>query len=418
MNELEAHHPVNDVRKSITDELDGKCIVLGVTYSAAIYRAIDIARYLIKFGADVYPVLTPSASKIIAPELFEWATGHKPVVELTGCVEHISLARKCDCMVVAPSTLNTMSKIAHGIGDNAVTLTAISMRSMGKPVVIVPAMHLNLWRSQQCIEVVKILLEQGYSVLPPIEANNRLVMAEPIYIARKIVSVTLRGEDLKGYKVIVTAGATREFIDSIRFISNPSSGRMGVYIAQEAFFRGAKTLLVHGHVEIGIAPWIESIEAISTEDMLKTLSKYIEEFKPDALIMAAAPSDFKPLKRFQGKISSRVEKLLLELTTTPKILSEIRRVFNGIIIGFAAEYADSIEELERKAKEKLVEYDLDAIVANPISRKDIGFASEYNEVLIILRDESRYWYGRAHKYIVARTIIDLVKKLLEDKGRE
>ncbi len=409
------YHPSSEIRCVLSDELRGKLIALGVSYSSALYKAIDIARLLLRYCADVQTIMTPKAARIISPQLFHWATGREPIVELTGRTEHIAMARDADAMVIAPATLKTIASIAYGYASNSVVTTAIAMRSSGKPVVIVPAMHRDLLLSRQAREALAKLYDMGYHLLPPIERNGRVVLPEPYYVARKVVTAALRGEDLRNLRITVTGGATREFIDDVRFISNPSSGRMGVAIATEALFRGASVTFVAGHLEVEPPPWIHIEEVISAEDMARALIKTVERRKPHAIVMAAAPADFKPSEKRSGKIDSRVEELTIRLVPTPKILKEVRKVFDGILVGFAAEVVDSPEELIERARRKLEEYELDAIVANPVGKPGIGFASPRNEVYILTPDGSVTHVGPAIKEVIARSVIDIVKELISRK---
>ncbi len=406
-------HPVEEIRFGISRELEGRTVLLGASASSAIYKAIDVARQLVRRGARVVPLLTPSATRFVSPTLFHWATGEKPVVRVGGEVEHITLARECAGMLIAPATLKTMAAVAHGYAGNALTLTAIVARSMGKPVAIAPAMHSQLWRSPQCRKVVETLESEGYAILPPVEKGGRLVMAKPEHIARAATAIFLRGRDLEGFRVVVTAGAAREFIDCVRFISNPSTGRMGMEIAIEAYARGAKTLLVAGHVEVEVPPWIPRIDVVTTEEMLKAVLKAVENVRPHALIMAAAPCDYKPSQRFEGKIDSRsVERLGLELVRNPKIVSEVRKVYRGVLVMFAAEPVEKAEECEERALRKLEEVDADVIVANPVLGKRAGFGSRENEVLVITRDGRKEVWGPEPKEVIARKLLDLVKALV------
>lgn len=409
---LRLYHPSSEIRCVLSDELRGKLIALGVSYSSAIYRSIDVARYLLRFCADVQTLMTPRAARAISPQLFHWATGRRPITRLTGDVEHIALARQADAMVIAPATLRTVTAIAMGYAVNSVVATAIAMRSQGKPVVIAPAMHRDLLLSRQARESMARLYDMGYYLLPPLEKDGRVVLPDPYYIARKVVSVSLRGEDLRNLRIVVTAGATREFIDDVRFISNPSSGRMGMAIALEAMFRGASTTLVAGHLEAEPPPWIYIERVTSTDEMCRVLMKTVEKKKPHALIMAAAPADFKPSERVKGKIDSRVAELTLKLIPTPKILRELRKVYNGVVIGFAAEVVESSEELIEKARRKLEEYELDAIVANPVGIPGIGFASPMNEVYICTPNGRVKHVGPVLKEVIAREVIDIAKELI------
>lgn len=409
------YHPSREIVCKLSHELEGHTVILGVSYSAAIYRAIDVARHLLRYCANVKVLLTPKAAHIIAPDLFHWATGERPLVELSGDTEHIALSKIATSMVIAPATLNTLAKIAHGIADNVVIATAIVMNSFGKPVIVVPTMHREMLLSKQAREIISKLYEQGYQILPPIEENHRIVFPSAYYIARKVVASTLRGEDLRDMRITVTAGATREYIDDIRFISNPSTGRMGIAIALEAFFRGASVNLITGHIEVPLPPWIHIDSAVNTEEMAKVIIRTIERRRPHAVIMAAAPADFKPRERAKGKISSRIEKINLELIPTTKILKELRKVYDGVLVGFAAESVTDLDELAELAKRKLEEYELDAIVANPIGKKGIGFASPINEVIILLPNGTKIHRGPTIKEEIARDILDIVKDLIKKK---
>ena len=406
-------HPANEIRGAISSELDGRTVLLGVTGSSAAYKAIDLARQLIRRGARVIPILSRKAAEFVSPTLFHWATGEKPVTSLGGEVEHITLARLSTGMIVAPATLKTMVGIATGYASNALVATAVVMNSMGKPVVVAPAMHVQLWRSPQCRKALEMLREEGYVVIPPVERDGRLVLPDPRDLARVSTAIFLRGRDLEGFRIVVTAGAAREFIDSVRFISNPSTGRMGVEIATEAYARGATALLVAGHLEVSVPPWIPVVTVTSTQEMLDAVLRAVKNVRPHALVMAAAPCDYRPAKRFSGKIDSRaVERVELELVRNPKIVKEVRRVYDGVLIMFAAEPVSRAEECEERAKAKLEEAGADAIIANPILSERAGFGKATNEVLVITRDGRKMVWGPEPKEVIARRIIDLVRDLV------
>ncbi|RLG77669.1 MAG: bifunctional phosphopantothenoylcysteine decarboxylase/phosphopantothenate--cysteine ligase CoaBC, partial [Thermoprotei archaeon] len=400
-SELGRYHTVEEIRSAISSELEGKKVVLGVTGSVAAYKAVDVARRLIRLGADVYIVMTKCATEFVTPMLFEWATGKRPVVELSGGVEHIALAKACDSMVVVPATLNTMAKIVQGAADNSVILTAIAMLGKGKPVVVVPAMHKNLYEAAVTQEIVKKLADLGVDVLPPVEKGGRLIIPSPEIIAEKVASVTLRGCDLEGLTLLITAGPTREYIDNVRFITNPSSGLMGIALANAAYFRGASVVLIRGPTMLEPAPWIKTIDVVSTEEMADAVRKAAEEYKVDAAILAAAPADYRPREVFQGKIASGLDKLVLELVPTPKVVAELRKVFRGPIIGFAAEYAPSDEEAIERARKKLSERGFDVILVNNVAKKGIGFSSPTNEVYVVTSEGPIKKLGPARKEFLA-----------------
>ena len=410
---LNQYHTVYEVRCSESRSLNGKRIVIGVTSSAAIYKAIDVVRGLVKRCADVYVVMSPEAEKLVSPILFEWACGNRVICKATGMVEHISLAKMCDCMAIVPATANTICKVAEGVADTIVTLTALSFIGLGKPLIIVPAMHLNLYKAPQVKEAISKLESFGATILEPVIVNDRLRLPEVYDIVFCIESITLRGRDLKGLKVLVTAGPTREFLDPVRFLSNPSSGYMGVAIARDAYFRGAEVTLIHGPLSnIYPPPWIRRFEVTSTEEMNDRILSELKVKEYDVVILVAAPVDFRFSTTYSAKKESREGGFTVKLELTPKIAANVRKAFNGILVGFAAETVTGNKELIDRALNKMNRYGFDIIVANNVARRDIGFSSKYNEVVIITRDGEVREVPKMTKEEVARIILDYVKKLI------
>jgi len=397
-------HPVERIRGTYSSSLAGRCVVLGITGSVAAYKALDTARWLIRRGADVRVVMTNVASELIGPKLVQWATGNTPVVELSGDVEHIGLTWDCDSMLIAPATLSTMAKVAYGITDNPVSVTAVSMHGQGKPLVIVPAMHGSMMGSRQ-FSVVRAQLERmGVTVVPPIVEEDVAKYPDPLLIARITASVTLRGRDLKGKRVLVTAGATREWIDEVRFITNASSGSMGIEAAIEAHSRGADVDLVHGP-SVEPPHVIRSYRAETTDDMARIVSRLTEAGEYDAIIAAAAPLDFKPEKRLAGKLKSGVE-MDVRLVPTQKVISAIRRR-PKVMIAFAAEVTEDRDALLEAAKAKLEKYSADLIVANTVGASDVGFSSRYLKAVLVERKTHKY-LDKVLKEDVARMLLDYV----------
>ena len=232
---MNAIHPSLNIIGEESKALEGKRIVLGVTGSVAAYRSIDLARKLMRHGAHVRVVLTRDAADLVSPKLFHWATGIEPVVDIGGDIEHVVFAREYDGMVIAPATANTIAKLAHGIADTSVTLVALSMHGKGKPILIVPVMHLNMYQSTITRENIERLHKLGYHILEPVVEGDKAKIPGVEDIALKTEAMILRGEDLRGLRVLVTAGPTREHLDPVRFLSNPSSGRMGVAIRVRLF---------------------------------------------------------------------------------------------------------------------------------------------------------------------------------------
>ncbi len=396
-------HPVEEIIAAKWDSMKGKCILLGVTYSVSLYRSIDLARELIKRGAKVKVMMTDAAAKVISPELFEWATGERPIVGLSGATEHVSEAKECDVMVISPATLNTISKIAYGIADENVALTAINFLGYKKFVIIFPVMHASMYFSVQLKRAVQLLEDyNNVVIIPPIIENGRVKLPDVEAQANVIEGITLRGRDYKGIKALVTAGPTREYFDKIRFISNPSSGKMGASLAWELYARGADVVLIHGPSSASFPPWTNRIEVETTEEMAEAV-KSVEDV--DVAFFAAAPADYKPKERFEGKLDS-TEEITLELVPTPKVAKESSAKVN---VGFTAVVGDNIIDTAIK---KLESYGFDMIVANRVDLKDIGFRSDKNEVFIISKDGRIRHVPKLPKLLVARAILDESKELL------
>ncbi len=407
------HHPVWDIMGEVNRYLEGKTIILGITGSVAAYKAVDTARWLIRRGGRVIPVLTYEARRYVGELLLHWATGFKPIVELTGETEHISLIRGSDSMLVAPATLSTMAKIAYGIVDNPVALMAVSALGYGRNVIVAPAMHSSLYDSDQYRSTVRRLEEQGVTVIPPVVEKGVARYPQPELVARVAAAVTARGKDMRGLRVLITAGPTREWMDRVRFISNPSSGRMGVEIAVESWSRGANVDLVHGPMSVVVPHMTRNFSVETTSDMERVVSKLTED-EYDIIVAAAAPVDFTPTERYEGKIRSGVE-LTLNLKPTPKVLEGIRRR-PRVLVAFAAEYSLDVDKLREAALEKLSKYKADIVVANPVGFPGTGFSSETNIALIAYSDGSYRMLGSLHKEVLARLVLDEALKILRRGG--
>ena len=397
--------------------LDGYRIVLGLTGSVAVYRSVDLARELIRRGAQVTVAMTRDAARMVGPMLLEWATGSKVYTEFGGVDNHIGLTDRSDALIVAPATANTLSKMAWGVADTTVTLLAQSFLGTGKPVLVVPAMHVHLYQSPAVrealdrlrgigVEVVEPLVEEGKAKYPPIDE-----------LVWRIEAFLLRGKDLSGLRVLVTAGPTREHIDPVRFISNPSTGRMGVAVALEAAYRGAETHLVHGPLSVPLHRGLASRhQVVSTREMVEKTVEVARKVKPHIVVLAGAPADYEPLERSGKKIPTSLGELRLTLRPTPKVAEALAEAVDGaVVVGFAAETASNEEELVSRALEKAKRYGFHLVVANYVGRPDTGFASEVNEV-VVLRSEKIAVKGRFLKRVLARLLLDEVKSILEEFG--
>ncbi|MCD6278540.1 MAG: bifunctional phosphopantothenoylcysteine decarboxylase/phosphopantothenate--cysteine ligase CoaBC [Desulfurococcales archaeon] len=410
------YHPSSEIIGTHSLVLKGITIVVGVTSSAAIYRSVDVVRELMRKGAEVYVVMSRDATKLISPTLFEWATGNEVLVEFGGETGHIALSRICSSMVIAPATLNTIAKIAYGITDTSVTLTAVTVAGMGKPLIIVPAMHKYLWDSPQAKEALSKVKEWNCAIVPPIIEENKAKFPLIEDIVSAAEALTLRGRDLTGFKILITAGPTREFLDPVRFLTNASSGRMGIAIAREAYFRGAEVTLIHGPVPISVPHYVRRVKVTTTSEMLSAVMNEVESRNYDAVILAGAPADYSFSVSSKEKIKSVGKELELILKPTPKISSELRKVFNGLIIGFAAETVfGDINKLIKLAQEKLKKRGFNIIVANDISRHDIGFASEFNEVYVVDDKGVKTFIPKSPKSVVARRILDIIRDRVTSK---
>ncbi len=376
-------HPSKRIIGEFSERLSGKKILLGVTSSAAIYRSLDLARSLMRHGAEIYVIMTPKASKLISPQLFEWATGNEVLVELSGKIEHISLSEKVDLMVIAPATANTIIKLAYGIADNALLTTALAMIGMKKPVIIVPAMHGSLWNSPQLKFALNRLLENDVIILKPQIVEEKAKIPPNEEILEYVFKLFTR-QTLKKKQILITAGSTRIYIDSIRFISNPSSGKMGVAMALEAFARGGNvTLLLAKHsTHKYYIPREINVQFFETyNELLQLVEKY--SGKADIIVHTAAVGDFQPEKKYSGKLKSGTT-LTLKLIPTKKIIKVIRDTNpDANVIAFKAEWNVSQTELKQIAIDFLNKYNLTAVVANDVSKGIFG--ADTTKALLVIR---------------------------------
>ncbi|MEM4451790.1 MAG: bifunctional phosphopantothenoylcysteine decarboxylase/phosphopantothenate--cysteine ligase CoaBC [Thermosphaera sp.] len=398
-----------EIGKKEYGALIGKHIALGVTGSVAAYKSVDLARRLIRMGAEIKPILTRFATRLIGPDLLWWATGSKPLFEMTGETEHIDVAKWSDALVIAPATLNTMSKIAHGILDELLSLTATTMMGDGKKVLFVPTMNLRLFNSPQYDKARKLLEEYGAIILPPFIEEDKVKFPPMDDLAHCIDAVVNRGLDLKGKRVLVTAGPTREYIDPVRVITNSSSGLMGILIAREATCRGAEVDLILGPTHLSPPYMAHTIRVETTIEMANAVEKLTTDKRYDAGIFAAAPADFTPKTAFDRKISTRsTSTLLLELAPTRKVLKSIIHR-PGKMIGYAAETASSQAELVDKGRVKLDDYKLDLVVANNILSEKAGFSKPLLDVCYIWGNGFKC-VGETFKELVARFVIDYISE--------
>jgi phosphopantothenoylcysteine decarboxylase/phosphopantothenate--cysteine ligase len=392
-----------------------KKIVLGVTASIAAYKAASICSRLAGMGADVIPVMTPNALNFITPITLSSISGNKTIVEQftnQKKIYHISLSHSADIFLIAPASADIISKLSYGIGDNFLTTSAISATC---PVLIAPAMNESMYLDPVIQKNIQGLKETGkYFFIGP--KGGKLACGEEglgrledeDIIIDRIGELLSYNSDLKGKKVVITAGGTREFIDAVRYISNKSSGKMGYALAEEAYFRGAGKVILISTTKTLSPPYGVKVEyAGDTAEMKKALFKYFSG--SNITIMAAAVSDIIPLKKYDFKLKKKDDILsrirFKENENILKLLAEKKKK-NQYLVGFAAESGYNDKDVMEKIKDK----NIDMIVANDISREGIGMESDYNEVGIIKRDGTVRKLARDKKRIIARGIWDEIIK--------
>ena len=404
--------------------LKGKKIVLCITASVAAYKAVDLSRMLMRNGAEVYPVMSKSTkSRLLTEEIMNWATGNKTVSELTSDLEHIALANygKSDIVVVYPCTANTLGKFANGIEDNPVS-TVLSVAFGSRiPIVIAPAMHEAMYENIIISENIKKLKSLGVSILEPsiTEDKAKVISAEKIvrFVIDKIG--IKKGKMTSGINVLVTAGSTVEYIDSVRILTNLSSGKMGLNIAQQCLDKCFNVTFVYGHGSLNIPdnPRMNIIRIKTTEEMLKVVKERILNEKQHIVFHAAAVADFSILhssKKMPNKMDTRNGTKTIKLVPTTKIVDKIKQFDNKIfLVAFKAEYGISKELLVKRALAKLNECNGDLIVANDVSRKGCDFGSDTNEVYIIDKEKDIIHIPLDSKKEIARNLLEIVCKKLK-----
>jgi phosphopantothenoylcysteine decarboxylase/phosphopantothenate--cysteine ligase len=413
-------HPSKDILGTQGKQLEGKKIVLCITGSVAAYRAIDLARLLMKHSADVHAVMTEStASMLLNPEIMKWATGNDVVTNLTGNLEHIILADygMSDLIIVYPCTANTLGKVAAGIDDTPVTSILSVALGSKIPIIVAPAMHEAMYENIFVQQNVSKLKEHMVFIEPKIEGGKAKV-ADPEPILNATISILSNNAPLSGKRVLVTAGSTIEYIDPIRVITNLSSGKMGIAIAQEAQRMGATVTLVYGHGTLSLETG-KIVRVNTGEEMYKAVVSELLSKRQDIAVMAAAVADFAPAKKSDKKINTKLGKMELSLVTTRKIIDEVKNNSKDtFLVAFKADYCIPESVLIEKAYRKLKECDADIIVANDLGRKGSEPGSDKNEVFIVDRDKKIIHLPPESKTQVARKLLELVAKLTaEDRSK-
>ncbi len=393
--------------------LYGKNVVLGVSGGIACYKACEVVSALKKLGAHVDVVMTEHALNFVTPLTFQTLAksavvldAFKPVEEYD--INHISLAKKADIMVIAPATANVIAKFARGIADDMLSTTYLACNA---PKLICPAMNCNMYEDEATVENMRILRSRGVNFCDA--EVGRLAcgdvgkgrMAEPSEIVARIAELLTPSQILHGKRVLITAGGTEENIDGVRVISNRSSGKMGVALATACADRGASVIFVHGNMTEKCPVCLEKeIKTLTTAEMLKACEREFEHC--DIAIMAAAPADYRPKNIAKNKLKG--EEITLELVKNPDIAATLgAKKGDRKLVVFAAE----TENLIQNAVDKLKRKNADMVVANDVSKEGVGFNSDKNAATLIISDGSRFESGLVSKRELAEMIVDKVLAL-------
>lgn len=408
-------HISKEIIGTKTNQLTGKKIILCITGSVAAIKSTEIARELMRRGADVYAIMTKSAQLIIHPYMVEWATGNKVITELTGQIEHVTYAgehdKRADLILVAPSTANTIGKIAAGIDDTPVTTVITTGIGAGIPVIIAPAMHASMYKHPIVNQNIEKLQKIDIQVLTPRFHEGKAKIPETPEIVKAVINQLTRKQDLKGKRILITAGPTRAYLDAFRFITNPSSGKMGVAIAENAIDRGAEVTLVYGPGTAKPPTEAKVIPILSTEDMLEAVINELKTRKYDTAILSAAAADYGPVERKKEKTPSGREEWVIALKPLPKIVENVKTVDPDILlVGFKAEYNISDEELVNRAYDRMIGAGMDLIVANDVARTNVGFGTDTNEVFIVDREKKVNHITISLKYDIAEKLLTIIKQ--------
>ncbi|HEX3533370.1 MAG TPA: bifunctional phosphopantothenoylcysteine decarboxylase/phosphopantothenate--cysteine ligase CoaBC [Gemmatimonadaceae bacterium] len=393
-------------------------MLLGVTGGIASYKSVWLARLLTQAGAEVDVVMTRGAREFVGPITFEAVTGRPVHTEIFGpghALDHIRLAREARVIVVAPATADFVGRAAHGLADDLLSACLLAAQSK---VLLVPAMNDRMWAHAQTKRNVEHVRTLGYEVLEPAEGPLAVGegsgpgrMPEPEEIMSRVGRLLESESSLSGKKFVVTAGATREPIDPVRFISNHSSGKMGVAIARAAWRRGADVTLIAGHVDIPLPRELTTVKTETVEEMSKSVAKALPS--ADVLVMAAAPADFRPAEKAGAKIKKGRGRARIDLEQTEDILRSTipKRKKKSVIVGFALETGEGVTN----AREKLKSKDLDMVVLNDALEPGAGFGVDTNRVTIIDRAGTEEELQLMSKADLAEVLLDRIEEKLNGR---
>lgn len=403
-------HPSLDIVSSHGVELTGKRIVLCVAGSVAAYKAIELARLLMRHGADVTCVASRAVTKLIQPDYFKWATGNDVITKLTGKLEHIKLAdyNQSDLVIVYPATANTLGKLANGIDDTPIS-TVLTVGFGSKiPILMCLAMHESMYDNSAVKKNIEFL-KNKIQFLSPQMIEGKAKAPEPEDVLDFVLKKFGLSSILQNKKVLMTAGPTIEYIDPVRVITNLSSGKTGVLLASELISAGAKVTLIYGPGNQKAPKGAKIINVTTNKEMFDATKKELKK-KYDIVIMAAAASDYTPEKPSKSKIKSNKKALTIRLKKAPKIIDQVKKSQkNVILVGFKAETNLSKSALIKSAKTKLNESNADLIIANDIGRK--YQKNTDNNQIIIVDQKNTTTSGWKKK----EKIVKIIRKEIEKK---
>lgn len=370
--------------------LTGKTVLLGVSSSIAAYKICNLARMLTKLGADVHVAMTENTQNFVHPLTFETLTQHKCLIDTFDrnfeySVEHVSIAKKADVVMIAPATANVIGKIANGIADDMLTTTVMACTCKK---IIAPAMNHNMFHNPIVQENIEKLRRHGYEIIEPVKGMlaNRDIgdgkLPDEETLLEYIVREAAFEKDLAGKRILVTAGATRESIDPVRFITNHSSGKMGFAIARAAMLRGAEVTVVAAHTDVEPPMFVNVVKVQSAEDMFNAVKEHLDE--SDIVIKAAAVADYTPVTVADNKIKKSDDDMSIQLKRTTDILKYIgeHKRDGQVVCGFSMETENVIEN----SRKKLTKKNCDMICANSIKRAGAGFGTDTNVITMITPD--------------------------------
>ena len=404
-------HPSLDIVSSYGVELSGKRIVLCVAGSVAAYKAIELARLLMRHGADVTCVTSNAATKLIQPDYFKWATGNEVITKLTGELEHIRLAdyNQSDLIIVYPATANTLGKLANGIDDTPIS-TVLTVGFGSKiPILMCLAMHDSMYGNSAVKKNIQFL-KNKIEFISPQMIEGKAKAPEPEDVLEYVLKKFGFSSALKNKKVLMTAGPTIEHIDPVRVITNQSTGKTGVSLASELISAGAKVTLVYGPGEEKPPNGAKIINVLSSKEMLNAVKTELKK-KFDIVIMTAAVADYIPTNPSKKKIKSSKNEIKISLKKAPKIIDQIKKLQkNVLLVGFKAETNLTKNQLIKSAQKKLKESSSDMIVANDIGSSRYKKNPQNNQVIIV--DTEKVVMS---KWMNKQKIAKFIKKQIEQK---